>query len=60
MTKNYRVYYVIQIAPRFRVCGYCFKRYQADAVAKEVKKITDKPAFVIEFTRDELKKLNYK
>lgn len=60
MELDYKVYYVIQTVPKYRVCGYSFNKKEANAVANKIKEITDVQGYVIEFTRSELKELGYK
>ena len=60
MELDYKVYYVIQTSPRFLICGYSFSEKEAKTIAKQIKYITNKKGYVIEFSRSELKELGYK
>ena len=51
------VYYIIQTAPIFKVCGHVFNIDSALFVAKHVTQKTNSEAKIIRFTRAELEGL---
>lgn len=54
-----KVYYIVQTKPFLRTCGYSFSRKQAQAIAKDIRLLTGEKGKVIEFSRDELKDLEF-
>lgn len=63
MTKKTRpefknVYYVVQVLPKFNVCGYTFTKEQANQMSREVRKYTGVPGRIIEFSREQLQELD--
>lgn len=59
MKRFNKVYYVIQTAPRFKVCGHSFSKKFAQFVASQIQPLTGEKGHVISFTREELQKLGY-
>jgi ribosomal protein S6 len=59
-TKRFKkVYYIVQTAPVLKTCGHTFSPQKAEALAQFVGQLTGQKGKIVEFTRNELRKLNY-
>lgn len=54
-----KVYYIVQVVPLFKICGFTFDSKEAKALSKLVKKETGLPGRVIEFSRESLQELDF-
>lgn len=58
--KNFtNVYYIAQVSPIYKICGFTFNSDKAKAMSNQVKKITGHSGRIIKFTRQELIDLEY-
>lgn len=53
------VYYIVQVVPKLKVCGFSFDKRKADKLALLVQKYTGHKGRIIKFSRAELTKLNF-
>jgi hypothetical protein len=59
-TKKWKkVYFVIQTYPFFQTCGFTFSRKYADSIASQIGHLTGTKGRVVDFTRENLKKLDF-
>ena len=54
-----KIYYILQTTPVFKTCGQVYSKEEAEEIAKYVRKLTGQPGKVVEFTRKELKRLDF-
>ena len=50
----YKVFYIYEVVPRLRLCGFVFSEKLADEIAAFIFERTGKSGRIISFTRDEL------
>jgi hypothetical protein len=53
------IYYIVQTTPVLKTCGQTFSPEVAEKLAIYVGQVTGAKAKIIQFTREELKELNY-
>jgi hypothetical protein len=50
----YKVYYIYQVVPTFRLCGFVFSAKLAEEISHFIFNQTGKTGKIVSFTRDEL------
>lgn len=54
------IFYVVQTQPVLKTCGFTFDKTVAKKMRQKIGQLTGVPGKIIEFSREELKELNFK